>query len=228
GSSGEPLGTIDVGATAAQATTHPDWSPDGSRIVYTRTGKVYDGGANNQRFYRAAIQMVEDRGGGAWQGPIDLVASQAGVNNYYPSFAPDSQLIAFNRSTCPTGDSHKDCNGDSDPTASIYSDEAGAGRAGHPAHQGERARTDRRRLGAHQLLAALGAVRVPAHRRSGYPPGVDHLLVDPALRPALAAVWQQRRVRLGQPAVDGGGRPRAHRRRRGPQLSSVLPAVPGS
>ena len=120
GGSGAPLGTIDIGATAAQSATHPDWSPDGSRIVYTRTGKAYDGGANNQRFYRAAIQMVEDRGGGAWQGPIDLVASQAGVNNYYPSFAPDSQLLAFNRSTCPTGDSHKDCNGDSDPTASIY------------------------------------------------------------------------------------------------------------
>ena len=119
GDTGGPLGTIDIGATAAQAASHPDWSPDGSRIVYTRTGKAYDGGANNQRFFRAAIQMVRDDGG-AWQGPIDLVPSQAGVNNYYPSFAPDSQLIAFNRSTCPTGDSHKDCNGDSDPTASIH------------------------------------------------------------------------------------------------------------
>lgn len=118
GNSGDSLGIIDIGATAAQAATHPDWSPDGSRIVYTRTGKAYDGGANNQRFYRAAIQMVKDRGG-AWDGPIDLVASQAGVNNYYPSFAPDGQLIAFNRSTCPTGDAHKDCNGDSDPSATI-------------------------------------------------------------------------------------------------------------
>jgi len=128
GGSGSPLGVIDIGATAERSATHPDWSPDGSRIVYTRTGKAYDGGVNNQRFYRGGIQMVEDAGGGTWGSPVDLVASQAGVNNYYPSFAPGGQLIAFNRSTCPSGDAHVDCNGDSDPTASIYvmKPEAGA------------------------------------------------------------------------------------------------------
>jgi len=96
--------------------------------VYTRTGKAYESGANNQRFYKGGIQMVEDDGNGAWGSPVDLVASQAGHNNYYPSFAPGGDLIAFNRSTCPSGDAHKDCNGDSDPTASIYvmKPEAGA------------------------------------------------------------------------------------------------------
>lgn len=128
GNTGGALGTIDVGGTAARAATHPDWSPDGARIVFTRTGKAYDGGANNQRFFRGGVQMVADAGGGAWGSPIDLVAGQAGVNSYYPSFAPDGRLIAFNRSTCPSGDSHTDCNGDSDPTASIHvmKPEAGA------------------------------------------------------------------------------------------------------
>ena len=28
--------TIDVGGTEQEPTTHPDWSPDGSRIVYVR------------------------------------------------------------------------------------------------------------------------------------------------------------------------------------------------
>jgi hypothetical protein len=130
GNSGGALGTIEVGGTAARAATHPDWSPDGSRIVFTRTGKAYDGGPNNQRFFRGDIEMVVDAGGGAWGSPIELVAGEAGVNSYYPSFAPDGQLIAFNRSTCPAGDSHIDCNGDSDPTASIYvmTPEAGAPR----------------------------------------------------------------------------------------------------
>jgi hypothetical protein len=128
GSSGARLGIIDIGATADRAATHPDWSPDGSRIVYTRTGKAYDGGVNNQRFFRAGIQMVEDTGNDTWSAPVQLVASEAGVNNYYPSFAPGGQLVAFNRSICPSGDAHKDCNGDSDPSASIYvmKPEAGA------------------------------------------------------------------------------------------------------
>ncbi len=56
------LGTIPVGATAAQSTSHPDWSPDGSRIAFVRAGQAYESGVNNQRFYRGAIEMVEAQG----------------------------------------------------------------------------------------------------------------------------------------------------------------------
>ena len=33
GTTGVQTGTIDVGATAAQSTSHPDWSSDGQNIV---------------------------------------------------------------------------------------------------------------------------------------------------------------------------------------------------
>ena len=116
---GGSLGTIDVGATAAQSTSHPDWAPDGSRIAFVRAGEAYEGGVNNQRFYRGEIQMVQAQGTG-FGSPVTLVPGQAGRNRYYPAFAPDSSLVAFNESTCPTGSAHVDCNADSDPTATLF------------------------------------------------------------------------------------------------------------
>lgn len=115
---GTSLGTIDVGATEAQSTSHPDWSPDGSRIAFVRVGQAYST-TNNQRFYRGAIEMVEAQGNG-FGSPVTIVPSVAGRNRYYPAFAPDNALLAFNESTCPTGDAHDDCNADSDPSATLY------------------------------------------------------------------------------------------------------------
>jgi hypothetical protein len=120
GTSGLQTGTIDVGATAALSTSHPDWSPDGKNIVFVRQGQAYEDGVNNQRFYQGSIQMVTDQGGGAFGAPVTLVPNQAGKNRYYPSFAPDNALVAFNESTCPAGNAHIHCNADSDPTATIF------------------------------------------------------------------------------------------------------------
>ena len=126
GTTGLQTGTIDVGATAAQSTSHPDWSADGANIVFVRAGQAYEDGVNNQRFYQGAIEMVTDQGG-TFGAPVTIVPAQAGRNRYYPSFAPDNKLIAFNESTCPTGSAHIHCNADSDPTASIFVTTAQAG-----------------------------------------------------------------------------------------------------
>lgn len=120
GTSGVQTGTIDVGATAAQSTSHPDWSPDGQNIVFVRQGQAFEDGVNNQRFYQGSIQMVTDQGGGTFGAPVTLLPSQAGRNRYYPSFGPDGALLAFNESTCPSGSAHINCNADSDPTATIF------------------------------------------------------------------------------------------------------------
>lgn len=120
GTTGVQTGTIDVGATEAQSTSHPDWSPDGSRIAYVRVGQAYEDGANNQRFYGGSIQLVNDQGGGTFGAPTTIVAAEASKNRYYPSFAPDSSLLAFNESTCGGASPDATCNADSDPTATIY------------------------------------------------------------------------------------------------------------
>jgi hypothetical protein len=119
GSTGLQTGTIDVGATEANATSHPDWSPDGSKIAYVRAGAAYGGGVNNQRFYGGGIEMVTETSG-AFGSPTIIVPSVAGKNRYYPSFAPDSELLAFNESTCPTATPDSACNADSDPSATLF------------------------------------------------------------------------------------------------------------
>jgi hypothetical protein len=120
GATGAMTGTIDVGATASASTSHPDWSADGTRIVYVRQGLPYEQGVNNQRFYMGRIDMVTDQGGGTFGAPTTIVPAVAGKNHYYPSFSPDGRLLAFNESTCPSGSAHVDCNADSDPTATVF------------------------------------------------------------------------------------------------------------
>jgi hypothetical protein len=120
GSTGVQTSTVDVGATAQLSTSHPDWSADGSRITYVRAGAPYEDGVNNQRFYGGSIHMVSDQGAGTFGSAATIVPAVAGKNRYYPSFAPDSELLAFNESTCPTGTAHIHCNADSDPSATVY------------------------------------------------------------------------------------------------------------
>jgi hypothetical protein len=120
GNTGVQSGTIDVGATQDQPANHPDWSPDGSRIVYVRNGAVSTAdGVNNQRFFGGSIEMVTEQGG-TFGAPTQIVPALAGHNRYYPSFAPDGALLAFNESTCATATPDASCNADSDPTATIY------------------------------------------------------------------------------------------------------------
>lgn len=79
----------------------PNFSHDGSRIVYTSAEVTQDGRLGPGR--EADLHMVpwNDRQGGAVT-PV-AGAAEAGVAEYYPSFSADDQLIAFNRVASPDG-----------------------------------------------------------------------------------------------------------------------------
>jgi hypothetical protein len=84
----------DDGSGAAQVVanaTMPDWSPDGARVVFARGASQP---AASPGVMRGSIVTVDASG---WNGEQMIVPS-AGENNYYPSYAPDSQWVLFNRS----------------------------------------------------------------------------------------------------------------------------------
>ena len=96
------LGTIAVGATAAQSTSHPDWSPDGSRIAFVRAGQAYESGVNNQRFYRGAIEMVEAQGA-SFSSPIDRRSLAGGEKPLLPVVRAGQQPARVQRVDLPGG-----------------------------------------------------------------------------------------------------------------------------
>jgi hypothetical protein len=63
-----------------------------------------------------AIMMVPPNGGN----PVEIVPALAGRNRYYPAFAPDSQFLVFDESTCSSGGTGDDCDADTDPTATLF------------------------------------------------------------------------------------------------------------
>ena len=98
---------------------HPDWSPTGDKIVYTRVGSKN----TLQKMGLGAIQVVQ-LNGGTWSSATTLVPQANSKNHYYPSFAPDGKFIVYDESTCPAGTAAgtyvKDCNADTDPSAKLY------------------------------------------------------------------------------------------------------------
>lgn len=124
GTTGAVTETIAVGGTATNPTNHPDWSPLGDRIAFTNVGVMN----TLQMMYNSEIRTVA-KVGGAWAPHTVLVPRAAGKNRYYPAFAPDGKMLVFNESTCATGNTGGDCNGDTDPTAKLYSVDGIAGGA---------------------------------------------------------------------------------------------------
>ncbi len=86
-------------ATGAYA-THPDWSPDGSRVAM-----VLNNGDGGDWYFSGGKIAVMERSGGTWSSPVVVYDPADPLNAYYPAWSPDGEWIAFNVST---GDSYAD------------------------------------------------------------------------------------------------------------------------
>jgi hypothetical protein len=80
--------------TPGHYASHPDWSSDGSMIVYVDVGAP--NGNSEWSFSKGSLVVVKDVGMGMFGAPQKIVTS-AGEDNYYPSFSPDNKWILFNR-----------------------------------------------------------------------------------------------------------------------------------
>ncbi len=92
--------------------THPDWSADGNMLAYVHVPYSYyhmhDNGykvPDDVHFERGSIYLIKKNKQGQWTAPRALVTGGKGINYYYPTFSPNGEWIAFNRSS---GDSYSD------------------------------------------------------------------------------------------------------------------------
>ncbi|MCU1281546.1 MAG: tolB protein precursor [bacterium] len=85
-------------ASTGHYASHPDWSADGSKIVYVDVG--VPNGNSEWQFSQGSLVVVSDLGMGMFGNPQKIVKSTGpGENNYYPSFSPDGKWVLFNRSS---------------------------------------------------------------------------------------------------------------------------------
>lgn len=103
--SGANLSLIDVasgsivgGAPAIMDGNLPDWSADGSRVVFARNGACpIPGFCASQPGVSDATLFTVPVSGDSFGTPVEL--ARGGGNNFYPAFSPDGSLVAFNRSS---------------------------------------------------------------------------------------------------------------------------------
>jgi hypothetical protein len=90
--------------TSAGMVTHPDLSPDGTKLVYVRPAVYHADWTFDQGglFWRTYDQATDTFGS-----ENQLIAD--GANNYYPSWSPDGQWILFNRAPAG-GDAYNNAN----------------------------------------------------------------------------------------------------------------------
>jgi hypothetical protein len=123
GATGAVTSTIDLGGLRAD---HPDWSKNAGgpdTIVFTAADP--QASTPDQQPATGAIDYVR-KNGGAWGPPQTLVPAQLGKNRYYPAISPDGNLVVYDESTCTKGTPKAgqtpdtSCNGDVDPTATMF------------------------------------------------------------------------------------------------------------
>lgn len=120
GDTGDVLETIPLGVEP----THPDWSPVGDRIAFTKVTHHQ----TSQRPGRGGIAYVSALAGGGWSAAVDLVPPEDGKNRYYPAYAPDGRALVYCESICANGDIYNgDCDGDADPVAKLWAVSADGG-----------------------------------------------------------------------------------------------------
>ena len=99
GNAGNTLATVTFG-TAGDRPTMPDWSPDGKSVIYVLPNKVgaWDGTSRNDdtHVFGGSLYTIQYFGKDAFGGPTPFLKSD-GENNYYPSYSPDGQFVAFDR-----------------------------------------------------------------------------------------------------------------------------------
>lgn len=81
--------------------TQPDWSPDGTQVVFVST----TGWSCDWCFTGGRIAVMDHLGDGTFGAPRIIFEPPAGYNAYYPVFSPDGEWIAFDMST---GDAYDD------------------------------------------------------------------------------------------------------------------------
>lgn len=122
GTSGEHVDTIAVDGSEDHPTTHPDWSPDGKAIVFSRIGNVTESRrlSGTTAFAEQSSLRIVRSDGDAWAAAEDLTDSIPGQATYYPAFSPGGDLLVLNRSECADGQNGEDCDGYDDPGAALY------------------------------------------------------------------------------------------------------------
>jgi len=81
--------------TANLGATHPDLSPDDTRLVSVE----FSGGLDAQAYDGAIVIRSFDAATNTFGAPTTLVPNAPNHANWYPSFSPDGQWIVFTRST---------------------------------------------------------------------------------------------------------------------------------
>jgi hypothetical protein len=75
--------------------THVNWSPDGTRLVYSSCASA----VQDWVVTGCGLRTIEVGPGDAFGADTQLLAADPSWNYYYPSFSPGNDWIAFNRST---------------------------------------------------------------------------------------------------------------------------------
>ncbi len=98
GQTGAFVKAVPIGAASTRPTM-PDWSADGTSVVYVQPSQSASWGSGERddaHIFGGSLYTVPYQGGGVFGTPSVFLQS-AGENNFYPSYSPDGQLIVFNR-----------------------------------------------------------------------------------------------------------------------------------